>query len=481
MISSSGKPFTVTELTRRIKDILEGSVGAVTVTGELSNIRPPSQNGHLYFTIKDAGAQISAVMFAGNMRSVDFKPENGIKVEASGEISVYAQRGVYQIVVRRMTRQGQGDLMAQFEELKRRLGAEGLFDQARKRPLPYLPLHIGIVTAPTGAAIRDMVNVLTRRFPNLDILIAPAKVQGVGAAEEIADGIRLLNAVGDPDSNVLPSRARRDVIIVGRGGGSIEDLWSFNEEVVARAVASSAIPVVSAVGHEIDFTICDFAADLRAPTPSAAAEIVIREKTELLAAVAALADGVARSMSERLTSAHARLEAAASHRVFAKPRHAVESHCQRLDLLAERMSSLLDGRIAESRRRFAAAESALRLGRTRRLPELGQRITSLSERASRALERKVAECRGTTAALSRGLSALNPLAVLDRGYTMTTLDDGKALRSPEQAPPGTRLTTLLAGGRSVKSVVGVAGSGKARRQAIAGSLQGQGELPLFGG
>ena len=478
MVSSSGKPFTVSELTKRIKDLIEGNVGNVTITGELSNVRPPSQNGHLYFTIKDANAQISAVMFAGNLRTMGFRPENGLKVEASGEVSVYAQRGVYQIVVRRMTRQGQGDLMAQFEELKRRLGAEGLFDQSRKRPLPYLPLHIGIVTAPTGAAIRDMVNVLTRRFPNLDILIAPAKVQGVGAAEEVAEGIRLLNAVGDPNGNVLPDRARREVIIVGRGGGSIEDLWSFNEEVVARAVAASAIPVVSGVGHEIDFTICDFAADHRAPTPSAAAEIVVREKTELVAAVASLADGLSRSMSERLAAARARLEAAASHRVFAKPRHAMETYCQRLDLIAARMSSVADGRIAECRRRLVAAEAALRLGRTRHLPELSQRLAALSERMSRALDKRISDRRGTVAELSRGLKALDPLAVLERGYTITTLDDGKALRSPDQAPSGTRLTTLLSGGKSVKSVVGAS---TAHRRGTRAPDQGQDELDLFGG
>lgn len=472
----------MTELTRRIKDLLEGNVGNVTIAGELSNIRPPSQNGHLYFTIKDANAQISAVMFAGNARALDFRPDNGAMVEASGEISVYAQRGVYQIVVRRMARQGQGDLMARFEELKRRLGEEGLFDQDRKRPLPFLPLHIGIVTASTGAAIRDMVNVLTRRFPNLDILIAPAKVQGAGAAEEIAEGIRLLNVVGDPSGNVLPGRARRDVIIVGRGGGSIEDLWSFNEEVVARAVAASSIPVVSAVGHEIDFTICDFAADLRAPTPSAAAEIVMREKDELVASVAAFADGLSRSMSERLSAARARLDAAASHRVFAKPRHAVETHFQRLDLLAARMASAVDGRLAECRGRFAAAESALRLGRTRRLPELGQRLAALSERMSHALEKRVADRRGAVAALSRGLSALDPLAVLERGYTITTLDDGRALRSPEQAPSGTNLTTILAGGKSVKSVVG-SSEGKitkpSHHRTGKSPDERQGELALF--
>lgn len=461
MLNSSGKPFTVSEITRKIKDLLETGIGSVTVAGELSNIRPTSQNGHLYFTIKDAGAQIGAVMFAGNLRTLSFRPENGVKVEATGEVSVYPQRGVYQIIVRKMTQQGQGDLMAKFEELKRRLDAEGLFDKAAKRPLPFLPRHIGIVTAPTGAAIRDMVTVLTRRFPNIDILIAPARVQGTGAAEEIAEGVALLNKVGVA-GGILQGRHEPDVIIVGRGGGSLEDLWSFNEEVVARAVRASRIPVISAVGHEIDFTICDFAADVRAPTPSAAAEIVVREKSELSATVSALSDSIARAMADRIADARARIAAAASHRVFAQPRHAVESYAQHLDLLAARAATSIDGSLSSAKMRFASAETALRLVRTRRVPELRQRISALSDRAARALEKTLSDRRRDLAAASRGLSALNPMAVLDRGYTMTLLDGGKTLKSPEDAPAGTRLKTILSGGKSVKSVVGGTAPRRAR-------------------
>ena len=477
MLNATGKPFTVTEITQRIKSLLEGSVGTVQITGELSNIRPASANGHLYFTIKDAGAQIGAVMFAGNLRTVSFKPENGVKVDATGEISVYAQRGVYQIVVRKMTPVGQGDLMARFEEMKRKLQAEGLFDEAHKRPLPYLPRHIGIVTAPTGAAIRDMVTVLSRRFPNLDILIAPAKVQGVGAAEEIARGIRDLNEVGDPNGNLLPDLPRREVIIVGRGGGSLEDLWSFNEEIVGRAVYNSSIPIISAVGHEIDFTICDFAADKRAPTPSAAAEIVVRQKSDLLGGIEVLADQLAKALDRIVIDRRTRLAAAKNHRVFAEPSHAVEHYSQHIDFLASRAASSLDEHLTDLRQRFADARSALEIQRSRRLPELKTILATLSDRATRALEKALEARKREIDAVSRQLNALSPVAVLERGYSITLLDNGKALRDPAEAPSGTRLKTLLAAGKSVTSFVGHHQPVKRSKKPSSNSAQQQ--LDLF--
>ena len=462
MLNPTGKPFTVTEITQKIKGLLEGSIGTVQITGELSNIRPPSSNGHLYFTIKDAGAQIGAVMFAGNLRAVSFKPENGVKVDATGEISVYAQRGVYQIVVRKMTPVGQGDLMARFEELKRKLNAEGLFDEAHKRPLPFLPRHIGIVTAPTGAAIRDIVTVLSRRFPNLDILIAPAKVQGVGAAEEIAQGIRDLNEVGHPGGRLLPGLPKREVIIVGRGGGSLEDLWSFNEEVVARAVYASQIPVISAVGHEIDFTISDFVADKRAPTPSAAAEIVVKPKSDLVGGIEVLADQLEKALDRIVVDRRNRLSAAKNHRVFIEPSHAVEHYSQHIDFLSSRMASALEERATCLRQRFADARSALEIQRSRRLPELRNSIASLSDRATRALEKAVEARKREIESASRQLCALSPVSVLERGYSITLLENGRALRDPAEAPTGTRLKTMLTAGKSVTSYVG--SKPQARRQ-----------------
>ena len=478
MISPTGKPFTVTQLTAKIKDLLERSVGAVQVMGELSNVRAPSANGHLYFTIKDAGAQIDAVIFAGNLRALSFRPKDGDKVEAQGEISVFALRGRYQIVVRKMSVAGQGDLMARFEELKRRLQSEGLFDEARKRHLPFLPRHIGIVTAPTGAAIRDMVNIFTRRFPNLDILIAPARVQGAGAAEEIAQGVRDLNNVG-PGGALLPGLPRRDLIIVGRGGGSLEDLWPFNEEVVARAVRESAIPVISAVGHEIDFSICDFAADKRAPTPSAAAEIAVPRKDDLLDQVQVLAGRMGKALDHALSDRRGRLAAAARHRVFAEPGHAVERHAQHLDMLAARADSAVSTRLTVLRRRFDAARAALEIQRTRRLPDLRNRLASLSDRAARAVERAFEARRGALDAASRQLSALSPVAVLERGYSITLLDNGKALRDPSEAPAGTRLKTLLAGDKSVTSFVGDRLPARRKKGATSGGDAPE-QLDLFG-
>ena len=323
----------------------------------------------------------------------------------------------------------------------------------------------GIVTAPTGAAIRDMVTVLSRRFPNLDILIAPAKVQGVGAAEEIAQAVHDLNEVGNPTGNLLPNLPRREVIIVGRGGGSLEDLWSFNEEVVARAVYASEIPVISAVGHEIDFTISDFVADKRAPTPSAAAEIVVRQKSDLLGGIDVLADRLDKALDRIVVDRRTRLSAAKNHRVFVEPAHAVEHYFQHVDFLSSRTASALEERLTDLRQRFADARSALEIQRSRRLPELMNMLAALSDRAVRALEKAIEARKREIDAASRQLNALSPVAVLERGYSITLLDDGKALRDPAEAPVGTRLKTLLSAGKSVTSYVGERSSTRRPRPA----------------
>lgn len=453
MLNPNGKPFTVSEITRKIKALLEGNIGLVEITGELSNVRPPSANGHMYFTIKDATAQLGAVVYANTLRTLSVRPENGALVTVTGEISVYAQRGTYQITIRKMTPVGRGDLMEKFEAMKRKLEAEGLFDQAHKRPLPSLPRHIGIVTAPTGAAIRDMINVLTRRYPNLDILIAPAKVQGEGAAETIASGIEALNKVGDPNGNVLPDYPRRDVIIVGRGGGSLEDLWAFNEEVVARAVYNSNIPIISGVGHEIDFSICDFTADYRAPTPSAAAEVVIGRKSDFLSTVDVLRERMLNSLRHRYSDVRGRLKAVATHRVFSEPTHAVESYAQHLDYLAARSVGALETTVSSRKQTLSRLKAAIDIQQSRRLPELQNRIGFLFERSSRALDKRLDAVKNSIETSARQLSALSPVAVLERGYSITLLDNGKALRNPEEAPSGTKLTTRLAHGKKVISYV----------------------------
>ena len=277
------KIFSISELTKQIRSLLETSYAEVWVAGEISNFKAHT-NGHFYFTLKDDKAQINAVMFRGSNSRLAFRPEDGMKVVCHGRLTVYEARGQYQIVVDHIEPKGIGALQMAFEQLKKKLGKEGLFEAARKRPLPFLPKKIGVVTSPTGAAIRDILNILRRRHPGVAVLLVPVKVQGDGAKEEIAEAIGLLNA-----------REDIDVMIVGRGGGSIEDLWAFNEEIVARAIFSSKIPVISAVGHEIDFTIADFTADVRAPTPSAAAELVVPRKQDLEASL--------QNMRERLMQA----------------------------------------------------------------------------------------------------------------------------------------------------------------------------------
>ncbi|HXG04019.1 MAG TPA: exodeoxyribonuclease VII large subunit, partial [Candidatus Binatia bacterium] len=268
--------LTVTQLTEQLRRTVEERFPAVWVEGEISNFRLYG-SGHAYFTLKDEGAQLRAVMFRTRTRRLRFEPTDGLHVLAFGALEVYPQRGEYQLVVELLEPRGVGALQLAFEQLKQRLGAEGLFDAGRKRPLPRFPRRIGLVTSPDGAALRDMLRIIGRRFAGLSIVLAPCRVQGEGAAEEIAQGLADLNRLGGVD-----------VIIVGRGGGSLEDLWAFNEEVVARAIAASKVPVISAVGHEVDVTIADFVADVRAPTPSAAAEMVAARRDELIERFAAL-------------------------------------------------------------------------------------------------------------------------------------------------------------------------------------------------
>lgn len=278
--SHSRRIFTVSEVTKDIRHLLEDSFVDIWVSGEISNLRRAA-SGHLYFTLKDSEAQMGGVMFRGENWKLKFEPEDGLEVIAHGRISVYEPRGQYQIIVDHLEPQGIGALQLAFEQLKKRLEAEGLFDEAHKKPFPFLPKTIGIVTSPQGAVFHDMVNVLTRRYPNIEILLNPVLVQGEGAASQIAEAIYEFQETDHPELDPLGLSRRVDLLIVGRGGGSLEDLWAFNEEVVVRAIFNSKIPIISAVGHETDFTLADFVADLRAPTPSAAAELAVPEKESL--------------------------------------------------------------------------------------------------------------------------------------------------------------------------------------------------------
>ncbi len=412
--------YHVTELTRLIKGALESEFGNVWIEGELSNVRRPS-SGHCYFTIKDSSAQISAVMFRGNQSALKFSPADGVLVQAYGQISVYEQRGSYQIIVRQMEEAGKGSLQAAFEALKNKLHKEGLFDESRKRPLPLLPQHIGVVTSPTGAAIRDILNVISRRFPNVHVVLAPAKVQGDGAAEEVAASIEQLNKLGG-----------LDVLIVGRGGGSLEDLWCFNEEVVARAIAASDVPVISAVGHEIDFTISDFVADLRSPTPSAAAEQVVGLKEHL---EKRLDDGgrrLARALQESLLRAKARLNAASASYVFAEPKNLVRQYRQRVGESAFRVENSLKAGLRESQ----------------------QRLDDAGLRASHEMCRATERGREDLKRLGVQLRALSPHGVLSRGYSITRDSRGNVVRSVADVEVGQSVRTTLSDGELDADITG---------------------------
>lgn len=317
--------LSVTEITRRIKTVLEKGFGDVWVQGEISNSKFHS-SGHLYFTLKDEGSQLSAVMWRSRVAQLLFRPADGMKVVVRGNITVYEPRGNYQIDCLQIQPVGVGELQLAFDRLKQKLSDEGLFDQAHKKSLPPYPRRIGIVTSPTGAAIHDMLNILSRRFPALEVVVAPVKVQGVGAAEEIAQAIEDLHHVPDIE-----------IVIVGRGGGSLEDLWAFNEEVVARAIYASRIPIVSAVGHEIDFSISDFVADLRAPTPSAAAELIVRDKTELIDILRNFAYTIQNLVSEKLQSDREKVKSLVASYSFNRPLDMFRERSQTLDELDRRL------------------------------------------------------------------------------------------------------------------------------------------------
>ncbi|MBI3364770.1 MAG: exodeoxyribonuclease VII large subunit [Ignavibacteriae bacterium] len=316
-----GTVLSVSDLTRYIKGVLEEGFTSISVQGEISNCKRHS-SGHMYFTLKDEGAQINAVMWRNRAASLFFTPQDGMKVVARGDITVYEVRGVYQIDVARLQPLGVGELQMAFERLKQRLAAEGYFKPEHKKPLPRFPQRVGVVTSPTGAAIRDIVNILARRCPSIELILYPVKVQGEGAAEEIARAIRDFNAYG-----------KADALIVGRGGGSLEDLWPFNEETVAHAIFESRIPIISAVGHEIDFTIADFVADMRAPTPSAAAEMVICTREEMVEIVRNFCYTVQQVITGTLSSHRERISALLGSYSFNRPHDLLRQHSQRVDEL----------------------------------------------------------------------------------------------------------------------------------------------------
>lgn len=431
---------SVRELTARVRMLLERSIGKIWVEGECSNVSTPA-SGHIYFTLKDETSQIQAAWFRGRRPAGALIPKDGMKLRVHGLITAYERGSQIQVLVEQAEDAGAGDLQKRFEELKKRLQAEGLFDAARKKTLPLLPARIGIVTSPTGAAIRDILQVLSRRFPDRHILLAPVMAQGDGSARGIVAAIQYLNA-----------HKLVDVIIVGRGGGSLEDLWSFNEEIVARAIAASKIPVISAVGHEIDFTISDFAADLRAPTPSAAAELVIGRKADFELQVQRSRQRLHTALQHRLLQYKNRLDRARGHKLFHEPRHLIRAKAQHLDRLDDRMRTALRRRATDPQRALAEHRLQLRHLIEHRLHETQRRLDDLDRIRLTRMTELVQTRRVRLHALERQLNALSPYQVLRRGFSITRTPDGRVIHHTRDAPPGTELETLLSDG-PVRSVV----------------------------
>jgi exodeoxyribonuclease VII large subunit len=390
------KVFTVSELTANVKYLLETNFQSVWVAGELSNVRIPA-SGHCYLTLKDAGAQIAGVIWRSTLARVKFEIEDGMKVAVRGSVTVYEPRGNYQIIIDKIEPEGIGALQLAFLQLRDKLQKEGLFDLDKKKPIPFLPRRIGIVTSPTGAAIRDMLNVIGRRFPGIDIILAPVRVQGDGAREEIAEAIKSLNLLNAGRLSGLPATGI-DVMIVGRGGGSLEDLWAFNEEIVARAVFASDIPVISAVGHEIDFTIADFVADLRALTPSEAGEKVVPRKDQLLETLVSRRAALATALRNRVLLMRRRLETLARSYAFRAPLEMLHREEQRLDDVSARM--------------FSAAMMLMSASR--------EKVAGIAGR----------------------LDNLSPLKVLSRGYSVTT-KGGESLKNAADVKEGDEIETRL--------------------------------------
>jgi len=431
--------FSVSQLTQEIKLDLERTFYNLWVAGEISNLKQPS-SGHYYFTLKDDQSQISAVLFRGSTRHLRFRPQDGMAVLVWGHVTVYEPRGTYQIRVERMEPRGKGSLQLAFEQLKEKLGKEGLFETSRKRPIALLPQRLGIVTSPSGAALRDLCRILHRRFPNLEVLVYPAQVQGDLAAAEIAKGIQVLNR--------LAREKAFDVLIVARGGGSLEDLWPFNEESVARAIAASQIPVMSAVGHEVDFTIADFVADVRAPTPSAAAEMVVRQKDDFLDRVAALERRLKGSARYHLRDLRSRVDRVATHQAFAAVLHGIELRSQRVDESRSRARFHLDRRLTRLRQHLQGLSARLSERRVdRRLGEARTRLARLTARLEAAERKHLHRPRRAFAEVASKLDALSPLGVLGRGYSLAWSPQGKLLRSAEEVAVGDAVRVDLAHGR----------------------------------
>ena len=429
--------WTVARLNREVRLLLETGLPALWIEGEVSNLARPA-SGHVYFSLKDEAAQVRCVMWRSTALKLAVSPRNGMQLLLRARLSVYEPRGEYQLVTEYAEEAGEGALRRRFEALKAKLRDEGLFDDAIKRPLPQLPRRIGVVTSPSGAAVRDILHVLKRRFPAVPVIIYPTPVQGDGAAAKIAAALATASR-----------RAECDVVILARGGGSLEDLWSFNEEVVARAIRASAIPVVSGVGHEVDFTIADLAADLRAPTPSGAAELVVPDALEWLRRLNKDAGRLHNAMSRRLGNLAQRLDFQRRRLAVAHPGQRLRQHHQRLDELEGRLRRAVDSAIATRQRRLAHAAAVLAAqSPARRVQAARQRVDSLQQRLRASTRYRLQALRSRVDAAGHALHTVSPLATLERGYAIATDPrDGAILRDARQLAAGDRIELRLARGQ----------------------------------
>ncbi|WFB34935.1 exodeoxyribonuclease VII large subunit [Kiritimatiellota bacterium B12222] len=429
------KILSIREVTGQVRQLLEKGIGRVWIEGECSNVSTP-HSGHIYFTLKDEHAQIQAAWFKGRRAADAVLPKEGMKLRAYGLITAYERGSQIQIMVEQAEDSGLGDLQKRFELLKQKLKAEGMFDADRKRPLPVLPRKIGMVTSPTGAAIRDMLQVLNRRYPDRQVLIAPVPVQGNAAANSIARAIDYFNQA----QNV-------DVLIIGRGGGSLEDLWAFNEEVVARAIERCTIPLISAVGHEVDFTISDFVADLRAPTPSAAAELVVGQKKEFEQQVNRLQQRLRSALQQKGLHLRNRLNQLQAHKLFHEPVHLVSGYRQKVIRYEDRMQRALLREVKEPQHKLSEQRLVMQHRLEHQLRESQRHLDELDQQRHRALKSHVEQQRNRLKSCEQQLNAFNPFQVLRRGFSITRDEHGKVITDIADLQPGLQLETITHQGK----------------------------------
>ncbi|WP_078391682.1 exodeoxyribonuclease VII large subunit [Shouchella patagoniensis] len=436
--------WTVSEATRYIKQLLEDDpqLPEVWIRGEVSNFKQHSR-GHMYFTIKDDASRMQAVMFAGHNRFLRFKPENGMNVLIRGEINVYEPYGQYQFYAKEMQPDGIGSLHVAYERLKKQLEEEGVFAQERKRAIPRFPKHIAIITSPTGAAIKDMMTTLKRRFPQVRVTLLPVLVQGDAAPSSIVRAIEQASL-----ANIF------DLLIVGRGGGSIEELWAFNEEVVARAIVSSSAPVISAVGHETDFTISDFSADLRAPTPTAAAELAVPDYRELVTHIQALNQRLRRNLQEQMQKEKVRLERISRSYAFRYPKQLVEQKEQQLDQLLDRLTRIIHQDVLEKKQKYTYLHRSIARQHPRlRLQQLRKEHHDKEQRLLRGMRLELNEKKQLLGSLISNLELLSPLKIMERGYSLAYRGD-TLVKSVHDANINDQITVTLRNGRIYTKVTG---------------------------